>query len=205
MKKLNVRGFTHTIALVAVVVIFAISGVGYLVASHANSSCHSSSTSNQNGHTTTVVQDGCGSACVQTVTINGAAQPSTSCNGSSCTVNGVPSTNCPTPTPAPKPTTRSVLSKQLTGTVTQDGCVSATVAPANCTITITDSRHVASVVQIVLGPNGAKVWGKLYGFIANKDITGKRVTARVNPNNNASVTYAGAYNLGSATAYVRTY
>lgn len=39
MKKLNMRGMAHEMVLVAVVVIFAIAGVGYLVASHADSRC----------------------------------------------------------------------------------------------------------------------------------------------------------------------
>jgi chitodextrinase len=37
LKKLDMRGFSHDIALVLFVVIFAIAGVGYLVASHADS------------------------------------------------------------------------------------------------------------------------------------------------------------------------
>jgi hypothetical protein len=37
MKKLNSRGFSHDIAMMLVVVVFAIGGVGYLVASHADS------------------------------------------------------------------------------------------------------------------------------------------------------------------------
>jgi hypothetical protein len=37
LKKLNMRGFSHDIVLVLFVVIFAIGGVGYLIASHADS------------------------------------------------------------------------------------------------------------------------------------------------------------------------
>jgi streptogramin lyase len=36
MKKLNARGFSHDVLLIAVVLVFAIAGVGYLVASHAD-------------------------------------------------------------------------------------------------------------------------------------------------------------------------
>jgi cytoskeletal protein RodZ len=83
MKKLNARGFTHSIVMAAFVAIFAIAGVGYLVASHADSVCSSSSSQ----------------------TVNGVAQPATSsssCNSSNCstttTVNGqtTTSTSCPT-------------------------------------------------------------------------------------------------------------
>ncbi|MDB5171195.1 MAG: hypothetical protein JWO35_889 [Candidatus Saccharibacteria bacterium] len=45
IKKLDVRGFSHDILMVAFVVIFAVVGVGYVVASHADS-CTSSSTKN---------------------------------------------------------------------------------------------------------------------------------------------------------------
>ncbi|MDB5171193.1 MAG: hypothetical protein JWO35_887 [Candidatus Saccharibacteria bacterium] len=37
IKKLDVRGFSHDILMVAFVVVFAIAGVGYIVASHADS------------------------------------------------------------------------------------------------------------------------------------------------------------------------
>jgi hypothetical protein len=37
MKKLNTRGFSHHIILVAFVLVFAVAGVAYLVASHASS------------------------------------------------------------------------------------------------------------------------------------------------------------------------
>ena len=36
IKKLNARGFSHDIVLVLFVVVFAIGGVAYLVASHAD-------------------------------------------------------------------------------------------------------------------------------------------------------------------------
>jgi hypothetical protein len=36
LKKLNVRGFSHEIGLILFVIIFAIAGVGYVVASHAD-------------------------------------------------------------------------------------------------------------------------------------------------------------------------
>jgi hypothetical protein len=36
LKKLNARGFSHDIMIVAVVVVFAVCGVGYMVASHAD-------------------------------------------------------------------------------------------------------------------------------------------------------------------------
>jgi cell wall-associated NlpC family hydrolase len=39
LKKLNMRGFSHDIVLLAIVIIFAIGGVGYLVASHADTPC----------------------------------------------------------------------------------------------------------------------------------------------------------------------
>lgn len=37
LKKLDIRGFTHDILMVAFVVVFAVAGVGYIVASHADS------------------------------------------------------------------------------------------------------------------------------------------------------------------------
>lgn len=37
IKKLDARGFSHDVILVGFVVIFAIAGVGYIVASHAAS------------------------------------------------------------------------------------------------------------------------------------------------------------------------
>jgi len=40
LKKLNTRGFSHDTVLLAIVVIFAIGGVGYLVASHAATPCN---------------------------------------------------------------------------------------------------------------------------------------------------------------------
>src|SRR4051812_20808377 len=39
MKKLNKKGFSHQVVLLAFIVVFAIAGVGYLVATHAASSC----------------------------------------------------------------------------------------------------------------------------------------------------------------------
>ncbi len=43
LKKLNARGFSHDLVLVLFVVIFAIAGVGYLVASHAANACDTES------------------------------------------------------------------------------------------------------------------------------------------------------------------
>src|SRR2546423_1104169 len=38
-KKLNEKGFSHTFIMLAVVVVVAIAGVGYIVASHAETPC----------------------------------------------------------------------------------------------------------------------------------------------------------------------
>ncbi len=78
MKKLNHRGFTHVLILSAFVAIFAVSGVAYLVGSHADSICSSTSTQSVNGQPPVTVS-------------------SSSCNSSTCLVNGVQQATCPTP------------------------------------------------------------------------------------------------------------
>jgi hypothetical protein len=42
-RRLNARGFSHDVMAVAFVVVFALAGVGYLVASHADAVCYPSS------------------------------------------------------------------------------------------------------------------------------------------------------------------
>ncbi len=185
MKKLNMRGFTHTVALIAVVAVFAVAGVGYMVASHADSTCSSTSTQTINGVTTT--------------------SSSSSCNSSTCIVNGVQQASCPRPSipTIPRPVARTATTKTIVGKITQDGCFNsgATIGDVGCSITVTTSARKTYVVRIMHGNAPTPIWGKLYGFTASTDNTGKKVRVQAV----ASKTQPVTYDLSSRSAYVKVY
>lgn len=76
MKKLDVRGVAHDVLLVAFVVVFAVAGVGYLVASHANSCSKNSGGAGLGACTAPLVK---GKSGAGVITVAG--------NPNSCTIN----------------------------------------------------------------------------------------------------------------------
>jgi hypothetical protein len=71
IKKLNMQGFSHDIFLLLFVVVFAVAGVGYIVASHASPAPQTAS------FTGTITQDGCATSKLPigdvgcSITVNG--------------------------------------------------------------------------------------------------------------------------------------
>jgi hypothetical protein len=175
--KLTQHGFGHVVALGLVVVSVGVIGTYLLVSSHADSVC--SSTSTQNGVTVT----------------------STSCNSSTCIINGVvsqPSACAAHSTPIPPVISKTPVTvpRAFVGTVTADGCVtsSAPIGDVGCSITVDSTK----VVAIVHGNINTPTWGKLEGFTATTNITGKRVLVLAVPQ-----TQANFYSLSSVASYVK--
>jgi hypothetical protein len=98
LKKLNARGFSHDIIIVLFVVIFAIAGVGYLVASHADNSCSPTSGPSSSATSDTVsdpTSDASSSPVCQPTsspTSTPTSAPTTPATKltASCVINGVP-------------------------------------------------------------------------------------------------------------------
>ncbi len=74
-KRLNQHGFAHDLVIIAIVVVFAIAGAGYLVASHA-ASCNPVS-----GSTSAATSNGCAAS----------GPVSSSQYAANCTINNIPS------------------------------------------------------------------------------------------------------------------